>query len=275
MDPVSLLLFLGIGFGAQAAFGSPKEPRYFIREIGTVDGQWKFSELLSEGAIEEVERVLDLEGFTPWPMISSGQYRLFLMADLAGDGHVLFRMIRGGTGWSIDQIYAKSGCRASDAATSRIRYCLDYISGMVDPSSSAPQGMAPVDESGSPAAASAYGPMLKQVRVGEQLYEAFLITDDAILSGMDVVMGAPVSDIVEGLSRGAPAPARVVTLIPYGESEPELVAIYSHDGQLLQVIAEGNRQADAATRQAVLTADLAPPPALPGGSPSYGASWSY
>lgn len=112
MDPVSIFVFLAGSLGAtawQSRSANPEAERYLIRDLAVIDGQWKFSELCSRAALDEVCDILDLGGVGWWPSIQSGSYRVFLLSDLAGSRHVLMRLVQTGDAWSLDEAYGPSG----------------------------------------------------------------------------------------------------------------------------------------------------------------------
>lgn len=148
MDPLSLFVFLAGSLGATAAANysyNPDAERYLIRDLATVEGQWKFSELLSPAALNEVASILDLDGMGWWSAVASGEYRVFLLADITGVRHVLFRMVKvGADGWSLDQAYGPSGASAGDDQLALIRGFFDSVDAqeMGLPASSSPPAIA-------------------------------------------------------------------------------------------------------------------------------------
>lgn len=178
MDPISLLTFIAVSLGigaVQSAKDDPNADRYLIREVCEHAG-WKLSELLSPAAIMQVESLLDL-GSTGWcGGVLGGTHRVFLVADLHGPRHFLFRLVRvsgnlsraEGT-WILDQAYGLSGNALSDTQMLQLVLFLDACQESVGRSPRARQHAS--DEAArareSSSAAPSTLPLLPDLEIGE------------------------------------------------------------------------------------------------------------
>lgn len=138
MDPVSLLVLLASAALGAGSVASEVEARktmnlpILIRTVWKSDGDASLEavELLSEGALQDVGILFDLDLLSWQTMLKSGLYRAFVLADLTGgEGrHVIFRAMKAGTAWNLDVAYTQGQGKAPDDQVANVEIVLTALS---------------------------------------------------------------------------------------------------------------------------------------------------